>query len=276
MMKLPLVSLCLLSLVSVASADEPHETATLDRAAGSTGAGADLSFVSDFDTGFVSRLDLHGQWMHASGFGAYGQLAISRAFLDDNELTPLIGKIDDVSLSNLELGGQYKKALSNELTIVGHVGIVLPTAQNDVGVFLTNLISAQRRFNDFVTMVPDITALRLGVSPTWRSGVMFARADLGLDVILDSGDQMGTSDPIAHANLALGARQGKLSAAVELVTMIATGDVSEGADRFVHTGALSLSYNAGSFTPNLAVVTPLDDAGRGEAISVGAGVTAKF
>lgn len=276
MIKLPLTSLCLLSLASVASADELHETATLDRAAGETGAGADLSFVSDFDDGFVSRLDLHGQWMHESGFGAYGQLAISRAFLDDNELTPLIGKIDDISLSNLELGGQYKKKLSDELTIVGHAGLVLPTAQSEPGVLLTNVISAQRRFNDLVTMLPDVTAARLGISPTWQRGVVFARADLGLDVILDDGDAMSSSDPVAHANVAIGARQGKLSGAVEVVTMIATGDVSEGADRFMHTGALSLSYNAGSFTPNLAIVTPLDDAGRGDSLSIGAGVSAKF
>lgn len=276
-MKLPLVGLAsLLSFSSIASADEIHETATLDRANGSTGAGADLSFVSDFDDGFVSRLDLHGQWMHENGFGAYGQLAISRAFLDDNELTPLIGKIDDISLSNLELGGQYKKAVSKELTIVGHAGLVLPTAQSEPGVLLTNIISAQRRFNDLVTMVPDVTAVRLGVSPTWQRGAVFVRADVGLDVVLDAGDAMETPDPVAHANLAIGARQGKLSGALELVNMMATGDVGEEQGRFQHTAALSLSYNAGSFSPNLAIVTPLDDAARGEVLSVGAGVSAKF
>lgn len=274
MIKLPLVSLSLLSLVSVASADELHETATLDRATGATGAGADLSFISDFEEGFVSRLDLHGQWMHPSGFGAYGQVAVSRAFLDDN-LTPGL-ELDTISLSNVELGGQYKRALSNELSIVGHAGLVLPTAQSEAGAFITNLLSSQRRFNDLVTAIPDLTALRIGVSPTWQRGAVFARADLGLDVILDSSDQMESSDPVAHANLAIGARQGKLSGALELVTMMATGDVSDGADRFLHTGALSLSYDAGSFTPNLAIVTPLDDAGRGDSLSIGAGVSAKF
>lgn len=272
MIKLPLVSLCLLSVVSVASAEEIHATATLDRATGDTGAGADLSFISDFEEGFVSRLDLHGQWMHQSGFGAYGQVAVSRAFLGDN-LTPGL-ELDTISLSNVELGGQYKRALSNELTIVGHAGLVLPTAQDEPGAFITNVLSSQRRFNDLVTAIPDLTALRLGVSPTWQRGAVFARADLGVDVILDS--EMESTDPVAHANVAIGARQGKLSGALELVTMFATGDVSEGADRFLHTGALSLSYNAGSFTPNLAIVTPLDDAGRGEALSVGAGVSAKF
>ena len=273
MIKLPLTSLCLLSLVSVASADQLHETATLDRATGETGAGADLSFISDFEEGFVSRLDLHGQWMHQSGFGAYGQIAVSRAFLGDN-LTPGL-ELDTVSLSNVELGGQYKRALSNELSIVGHAGLVLPTAQNEASAFITNVLSSQRRFNDLVTAIPDLTALRVGVSPTWQRGAVFARADLGLDVILDSGEEMST-DPVAHANVAIGARQGKLSGALELVTMIATGDVSDGADRFLHTGALSLSYDAGSFTPNLAIVTPLDDTGRGESLSIGAGVSAKF
>lgn len=265
-----------LSFASSASADQLHETATLDRATGETAAGADLSFVSDFDQGFVSRLDLHGQWMHASGFGAYGQLAVSRAFLDDNELTPLTGKIDTISLSNLEVGGQYRRALSGELAVVAHAGLLLPTAQNEFGAVLTNVISAQRRMTDLASAIPDLTALRLGVSPTWQRGAVFARADLGLDVVLDAGDAMESPDPVAHANLAIGARHGKLSGAAELVTVMTTGEVAEGSDRFVHTAAVSLRYDAGRFAPNLAIVTPLDDGGRGEVLAVGAGVSAKF
>lgn len=274
------VTVCLpVSLVAalsgVASAEEIHETATLDRASGQTGAGADLSFVSDFEEGFVSRLDLHGQWMHQSGFGAYGQLAVSRAFLEDNELTALTGSIDTISLSNLELGGQVRRALSKELSIVGHLGVTLPTAKNEPEEFITNLISTQRRFNDLVNSIPELTAIRLGVSPTWQRGAVFARADLGVDVIVDS-DFMEQPDPIGHANLAIGARQGKLSGALEMVTMFTTGDVEDGGDRFQHTGALSLRYDAGRFAPSLAVVTPLDDNGRGDSLTVGAGVSAKF
>ena len=255
-----------------ASADEIHETATLDRASGETGAGADLSFVSDFDEGFVSRLDLHGQWMHESGFGAYGQLAVSRAFLDDNGLTE---KIDDIAISNLEIGGQFKRSLSKELTLVGHLGLTLPTSSNDIEPFFTNIISSQRRFNDLVNAIPDLTAIRLGVSPTWTRGALFARADLGVDVVVDS-DLMETPDPIGHANLAVGMKSGKLSGAVEMVTMFQTGDVSDDEDRFQHTAALSLRYDAGQFSPSLAIVSPLDDGSRGELLTVGAGVSAKF
>jgi len=263
----------LTALAGQAAAEEIHETATLDRASGKTEAGADLSFVSDFDEGFVSRLDLHGQWMHKSGFGAYGQLAVSRAFLEDNGITE---PIDDISLSNLELGGQYKKSLSNELSLVAHAGLTLPTAQNDIGPFLTNVISSQRRFNDLVNAIPEITAMRLGVSPTWQRGALFVRADLGVDVILDAGDLMETPDPIGHANLAVGAKSGKLSGAVELVTLFATGDVDDDDGRFQHTGALSVRYDAGKVSPTLAIVSPLDDGARGEVLTVGAGVSAKF
>ncbi|MBA2541433.1 MAG: hypothetical protein H0V17_17460, partial [Deltaproteobacteria bacterium] len=259
----------------VAAADEQlHETATLDRASGQSGAGADLSFVSDFDDGFVSRLDLHGQWMHRSGFGTYGQLAVSRAFLDDSAT---IEPIDTFALSNLEVGGQYRGALSSELSIVAHVGLTLPTAQNDGAAFLTNLVSSQRRFNDLVNAIPELTAIRLGVSPTWQRGAVFVRADLGLDVIVDHSDEMESSpDPIGHANLAIGARRGKLSGAAELVTVFSTGDVSEGAERFFHTGALSFRYDAGQVSPSLTIVTPLDDGARGDSVTVGAGVSAKF
>lgn len=270
------VTVCLpftLLLAGQAAADELHETATLDRATGKTAAGADLSFVSDFDDGFISRLDLHGQWMHRSGFGTYGQLAVSRAFLDEAALGQ---EIDDLALSNLELGGQFKRSLSNELSIVGHLGLTLPTAQSEAGAFFTNLASSQRRFNDLVNAIPDLTALRLGITPTWTRGAVFARANLGLDVILDSGDQMDSADPIGHANLAVGMKQGKLSGAVELVTMFSTGDVSEGAHRFLHTGALSLRYDAGQLSPSLTIVTPLDDGSRGESLTVGAGVSAQF
>jgi len=272
------VTLCLptslvLAFAGQASAEEIHETATLDRASGQTGAAADLSFVSDFDAGFVSRLDLHGQWMHASGFGTYGQLAVSRAFLDDSAT---IEPIDTFALSNLEVGGQYRRALSSELSIVGHIGLTLPTAQNEGGAFLTNLMSSQRRFNDLVNAIPEITAIRLGVSPTWKRGAVFARADLGLDVIVDHADEMESPEPVGHANLAIGARSGKLSGAAELVTMFSTGDVSEGADRFIHTGAVSFRYDAGQVSPSLTIVTPLDDGARGESLTVGAGVSAKF
>ncbi|MEO8701451.1 MAG: hypothetical protein ABI867_15500 [Kofleriaceae bacterium] len=273
----------LLASTSIATADDRiHDFATLDRATGSSGAGAELSFITgDLDElkGAISRLDLHAEYVLPSGFGAYGAFAVSKAFLSakdpaDQMFADAIG--DATAISNLELGAQYRRKLNDELTIVGHAGLSLPTASDDdPGAFLTNVLSSPRRFNDLVTAFPEITTLRVGISPIWHRGAVFARADLGADIVLDE-PAMTTANNIFHANLAVGARTGKLSGALELVTLGTTEDVSDDEDRFLHTGALSLRYDAGRFAPSLSIVTPLDDGGLGEIISIGAGVAAAF
>jgi hypothetical protein len=280
-----MITAILFALVpATAVADEPalHELTTLDRATGQTGVGADLSYTTgdlgDLEGG-ASRIDLHGQYMLRSGVGVYGAFAVSKAFLDakDPANQMFADAINDATaLSNLELGLQMRRQLRGDLALVGHAGITLPTAQDDdFGAVLTNLMSAPRRFTDLVTAIPDTTALRLGISPIWSRGALFARADLGVDVIVDE-PEMSSSDPIVHANLAVGGRSGKLSGALELVTLGTTGTIDEDQDRFLHTAAISLRYDAGRFAPNLTVVTPLDDSGRGELITVGAGVAATF
>lgn len=270
---------------ALAGADDTarlHDFATLDRASGQTGAGADLSFVTgDLGdvSGAISRLDLHGQWMHRSGFGAYGTFAVSKAFLDADDpanqmFADAIG--DATALSNLELGAQYRRAVRPDLAVIAHAGLVLPTADDeDFAAAATNLISIQRRLGDVTTAMPGFTTLRVGVSPIYTRGAMFVRADLGADVTLDE-PEMAESDPIIHANLAVGARQGKLSGAVELVTLGTTGELDEGDARFFHTAALSLRYDLGRFAPSLSVVSPLDDGARGEVITIGGGVAAAF
>jgi hypothetical protein len=282
--KTTMAALAFTSLVpAVALADEApalHDFATLDRASGQTGAGADLSIVTgDFGddvSGAVSRLDLHGEYVHASGFGAYGSFAVSKAFLDSSD--PFAEMANDATaMSNLELGGQYRRALSSELDLVAHVGLALPTAQNDdLGAIITSSLSMPRRLNDLVTAVPDLTTLRIGVSPTWHEGALFLRADVGADIALDEAEGMDM-DPLMHANLAAGMRRGKFSGAVELVTIATTGDVGEGEDRYVHTAGLSLAYDLGRVSPSLTVVAPIDDAvGGGDVFAIGAGVGATF
>jgi hypothetical protein len=255
-----------------------HDYAALARASGQTGAGADVSFVTgDFGAldGAISRLDLHGEYVHASGFGAYGSFALSKAFLDGaggDELE------DVTARSNLELGAQYRRAVRDDLDLVAHAGVSLPTAQgaDDLPAFLVNTLSVQRRLDDYVTAFGDVTALRLGVAANYRKGMWFARAEVGADVALD--EPMGVElDPIVHGNAAVGARLDKVSIAGELVTLASTGDVDDGQDRFLHQAAISASYDLGTVRPSLMVAMPLDDSmGRGDVWSVGGGVAASF
>lgn len=266
-----------------AAADPATDAITLsalDRASGTTDAGVDLAFVfgtgeSDLD-GFASRLDLHGQYLHASGFGAYGALGVSRAFFssEDPGNDMLVDAInDETGLTNLELGGQYARTLTSDLDLVAHVGVALPTASDGLGV-LANGVSQYHRMNDLVLVMPETTTLRVGVSPVFHRGMLFARADLGADIPVDSPAEMEL-DPLIHANVAVGLRRGKLSAALEVVNVATTGDADSLGDRFINVATVGARYRLGRYAPSIAISTPLDE-GRGDVIAVQGALTASF
>jgi hypothetical protein len=269
MMRTGLLLVCALPGLAAAD-DRVHDFVSLDRASGETAARADLSMITgEGMDGAVTRLDLHGQWTNPTGLGLYGGFAVSRFFGDSDDEAPTV-------FSNLELGGQKKWALGAHSVVV-HAGLSLPTSNTDDGIehLVTNAISIQRRFNDLVTIAPDVTMLRIGISPTFTDGKLFARFDLGADIVLDE-PEMSSIDPIVHANAAVGVRDGQASGALELVTVGTTGNLEEDEQRFFHTLAFSLRYDLGRVAPNFSITTPLDDDGRGEVVTVGAGVATAF
>jgi hypothetical protein len=281
--KLACVSFITLALgPAAASADPTVELSALDRASGTTAAGADLAFViatADGVDGFATRLDLHGEWVHPSGFGAYGAFGVSRAFLsaDDPASDALADAIsDETGLTNLELGGQYARALRPDLDLVAHAGIALPTGSDDLG-WYTSALAQSYRLTDYVLALPAATVLRFGVSPVFHRGAMFARADVGVDIPLDQSDAIDLPelDPLIHANVAIGARTGRLSGALEVVNAATTGDADDLGDRFVHTATVSVRYDLGQYAPAIAVTTPLD-AQRGDLIAVSGSFAARF
>jgi hypothetical protein len=263
----------LVTTAATAHAEESvHDYATLDRANGTTGAGVDMSFIlgkADFPT--VQRLDLHGEYMHDSGLGLYGAVAVSRVSIDAMDFG------SQTALSNGEIGAQARRRVG-EFTLGARAGLVLPTATGGDEGALVNLLAGQRRYADIMTALPDVTAARLGVSASWHRGMVFARADIGADIAL-SQPKGSEIDPIMHANLAVGAVSGRFSGALELVTAATTGTLDENDERFKHSAALSLRYapaGIGGLVPSLNIVTPLDDRERGELISIGAGLSKAF
>ena len=73
----------------------------------------------------------------------------------------------------------------------------------------------------------------------------------------------------------MGVRQGKLSAAVELVNVATTGDAESVGDRFINFATVGARYQVGRFAPSLAITTPLDE-GRGDVIAVQGAFAASF
>lgn len=264
------------ALPAVAHADDEsvHDFATLDRATGSSGAAVDASFIlGKAPLPTVQRLDLHGEWMHASGLGLYGAIGVSRMSLDAMGVD--LGS--ETALSNGEIGVQARRRVG-EFSLGARAGLTLPTASGGDAGAIVNIIAGQRRYTDMITAMPDVTAARLGVSAMWQRGMLFARADLGADIALSQPDALDVS-PILHGNLALGARTGRLSGALELVTVATTGTLDENDERFKHSAALSLRYapaGIGGLVPSLNVVTPLDDNERGELFSIGGSLSRSF
>ena len=286
------LALILTLTASTAAADDAtevtaHGLAAMDRATGANGVAADLSFVldtSDSDMGgFANRLDLHGRYAHESGFGGYGAVGVSKTFLSsDDPFGEMFADMinEETALTNLEIGGLYRRDLRDDLSVVARVGIALPTASDGAGM-LANFITQQGRLVDLPLALPDTTTLRLGVAPAFRRGAFFARADVGLDVVLDqpaASDPMSTGelDPLAHASLALGFQLGKLTTAAQVVTVATTGDVDDSEDRFMHSATVEARYDLGRVAPSIAITTPLDDSMRGDLLAITASIAAKF
>jgi hypothetical protein len=273
-----------------ASAAAPAATAprfaTLDRTADPTGAAADLSFVIPTDDtalgGFATRLDLSGQYVAPQGYGGYANIAISKAFLSADEpgAQPLVDAInDETAISNIEIGGLYHRSLGNGIDLAGHIGLLLPTASDEAG-FVANGLTVRRRMADFAQILPDVTTLRIGATPTIRFGEFFVRADVGADVPfedeIESNGETMKIDPLVRASIGAGYRHEKIAATAELVNVATTGEADDLGQRFEHTAAISASYDLGTVAPSLAFVMPLDENGRGDLWILSAGVGRSF
>lgn len=238
--------------LAAAHPDAAHDAgfATLDRTGDGSGGGADLSyiFIDGVEDATFLRLDLHGQYLSPEGFGAYVDLPVALAF----------GEGDDVTaIGNIEAAGVFRLYGASGLDWVFRGGLLLPTAGDGFDDFAANLIGTiGARLTDLPTAVPDSTWLRLGVSPIFRQGVLFLRADAGVDLPVDEPDG-SDFDPLARLNIGVGARLApQLAITGELVNSINLGD---GDDNFVHSAAVSVRFPTGAIEPFAAVVVPFDD-----------------
>jgi hypothetical protein len=206
--------------------------------------------------GVLLRSRFLGQAVAQNGLGAYAGISASTLVFDN-------GFADSSELGNLELGGLYQRALSSDLDLGMRIGLVLPTANDSFAPahVVSTLIA---RPADLVTAASGITWLRLGISPTYHRGPLFARVDLGIDVPIIDGEG---ADPVEHLNLGVGVKGNAISLAAELQTVFLSPSF--------HTAALTARYH-GKVSPHVSVSMPLDDVLRAEVVTVTAGLTVPF
>lgn len=219
----------------------------LDRQDGNSNVGGELGYSkldSDID-GTLVRFDVHGQYVSPSGAGGY--LVVPFAYGDG-------GGADSVTvLGNVEAGGIYNIRTATDLSIVLHGGLTLPTAPNDNDT-IVGLQSSFIRVHDFYQWEPKGITLRTGASPTFKTGKMFLRGDLGIDINVDNaGDE--TDDTLFHIGFGIG---GWVSPEFALMGEFVTTDSTADNSSSITNAAFSGRYRAGSIAPYFSLVLPLD------------------
>ncbi|MGN6103594.1 MAG: hypothetical protein ACTHU0_00575 [Kofleriaceae bacterium] len=241
-------------LAAAETADPYFQPLTMDRLTPESTLELDLGYLV-FDTPdnidvTAMGMALGGHYVAGNGFGGYAALPASYLSVDV-DLGPLGGGAEsELAIGNFELGGMYAKQLSRGAAVVVHAGLALPTADDD-GVGAGQAIASVPRYGDLVQRVPNSTWLRLGVSPTGRSGKLFWRADLGIDLALDEDDT--DLSPIVRLNVGGGLDLGAVHVLAEVVTNV----ISNADDEVTSTLAIGARFVSGNLRPGIALLLPL-------------------
>jgi len=252
-------------LVPALAAADPEHFVTIDRQDDSSRAGAELSylFLNGNNSGTALRFDVHGQYVSAmTGLGGY----ISAPFGYVSG-----GGQSDEALGDIEVGAIYALRMADpDKKLILHGGITLPTEKSSLTSAEIGAATFSPRLADFYQAIPEGTSLRLGISPTVRSGQLFARADFGIDLNLSNAGT-DTENTVLRFQFGAGVDFGQASLMLESTNLYATGRNGNGGG-WINTGALSARFDTGGVYPYGALVLGLDDDVRAimhEAITVG-------
>jgi hypothetical protein len=261
--------------------------ATLDRSGAGDQAGISMSLVKldghrDEEGITGTRLDLYGQYMLTRAAGLYLSLPVSRILSAEGD--------DRTSLGNVGLGAVYHFPLGQTTGLTFQGGLLVNTASDDVSGLVGNAISSLSRITDSATAIPA-NWIRLGVSPTARQGIFFARADLGVDVPLGNARMTASDDlaglvepdatfeaeldPLVRVNAGAGLDLGPVAAMAEFAARVDTAEHPEG-ERVTRTGALTLARSSGTLQPYASFVLPLHEEGLGDVWMGVAGLRAQL
>ena len=245
--------------------------ATLDRQTNQRQGTLELGFsIPDDGDGFVLRTELYGQFYY-KWIGAYIDLPFNFLILENAD--------DEAAMGNMELGLYHVLELGDMFSIVGRFGVSVPTAADDFNGFGANLLGGMGRLTDVLTQsVPNATSIRPSVSALVDTDMLFARMDVGLDVIFpDNGD----SEMFMRLNLGVGVHAGPVDFTVESANLgrlnTDEGSPSHSAsEEWLHTLSVKLSLPSEHVQPYVAFILPLDDNLRGDLYMLSLGVTGHF
>jgi hypothetical protein len=263
----------LVGLTGRVEADSLHSLfVTLDRGDAASRIGIETSlssttYASDpVSRTTVWRSELYGQYVHASGFGVYAKLPLSYAnhqFDKDEE-----GE-GSLRTHNAEIGALYALRLAPAYGVIAQAGLVLPTLNDDALFRYRLAYDGSRAADALLSSASQVTALRLSASPMLRTGGLFARIDVGVDLVISSKEVEGGSGlptVIARGGVGAGYTWDKVAMMAELVSYNTSRDGS------LQTVALTGRVAIGKLRPYAAVILPLDSRGVDVAATLGCGL----
>ena len=244
-----------------ATASSPMPFVTLDRLAGDSSANVEVSYpslksVDGTDSGTALHFDLAGHYVDpVTHFGGYASVPVNYIGASD-------GNASNTVLGDVEVGGIFAVPTTvRELGVILHAGLTLPTGSKDNAIDNT-VAEIVTRPRDVINSIPGFS-LRLGASPVIRSGLLIARADVGLDINLSnsSGD---TIKPVLDLGVGVGVQLPAVAVTAEFnfvhVFSDSTDDSSD--DSNIETAALAVRFTGGAVRPYAAIYIPLDSDSR--------------
>lgn len=164
------------------------------------------------------RAEVHGQ-LYMNDWGAYLSLPMARS------MSSLDGASLNTALGNLELGGFHNMTMK-WMDLILRFGAVVPTADRDVKAFGTSALANYGRVTDHINVQPGIIGVRASASPVLDWGVIFLKADVGVDMVFGVGDEptVDRFQSYFRGNIGLGANFGIVSIAVESVNLVTMAD----------------------------------------------------
>jgi hypothetical protein len=214
------------------------------------------------------RFEAHGQYVDpGSGLGGYVQTPLSYLNVSPNGAPSTSG----TGVGNLEVGALFVPHLAaHGVAFVLRLGLTLPTAStlsngiptaSSIDSVYANGYGSLVRLADNYLAVPDATSLRASASVLLRSGVVFARADLGADTNLSSGQNTDVSTQL-RLDIGAGVAIGAAAVTVESTNIYVDTDktTASSASGWYDTGALAARFGNGPGDVYVAVVMPLNHA----------------
>lgn len=243
----------------VAAADRVFDPLSMDRHTPTSTVGVDFGYEQwdeppGYDHLTVFGLTVGGHYMTPGGFGGY--LAVPLSYVSyDFGVGPVRFEDSELALGNIEAGFQYAKWLRPDTAMVFHVGLALPTADDD-GAGAAQYYASVPRYGDLVQRLPNSTWLRVGLSPMGRSGKVFWRADIGLDLAIDDENDTNVGDlaPIFRVNIGGGVDLGGAQLLGELVTNVID---SNGGDDTASTLTIGARFKSGNLRPGVGLLLPI-------------------